>query len=107
VPKPAQRSHSAHHLQFPSTRKPLPNIGCRSAADPAATILRLHEELCNLKHGCLVVFSSTDECKADKLAVCPQGERKSTTVRPIVFQIPILSRAGCADTNFTVLTQFG
>jgi len=106
-PKLHSRLIAVHHLQFPPTRKPLPNIGYRGTADPAATILGLHEELCNLKHVLLVLFSSTDECKAGKFTVCPQGKRKSTTVRPIVFQIPILSRTGCADTNFTVLTQFG
>src|SRR5215468_3383008 len=73
---------------------------------PAATILGLHKELCNLKHAFLILFSSTDKRKAGKLTVCPQGKRKSTTVRPIVFEIPILSRAGCTNTNFTVMTQF-
>src|SRR5262245_199468 len=105
-PKPYGRVIAVHHLQFPPTREPLPNIGYRGAADPAVTILGLHKELCNLKHAFLILFSSTDKRKAGKLTVCPQGKRKSTTVRPIVFEIPILSRAGCTNTNFTVLTQF-
>src|SRR5262245_7606465 len=47
-PKLHSRVIAVHHLQFPPTREPLPNIGYRGAADTAATILGLHKELCNL-----------------------------------------------------------
>jgi hypothetical protein len=38
-PKLYSRVIAVHHLQFPPTREPLPNIGYRGAANPAATIL--------------------------------------------------------------------
>jgi len=106
-PKLHSRVIAVHYLQFPTDQETfakywLPRHGRPRSADTWASRRTLQPET-----RAPVLFSSTDECKAGKFTVCPQGKRKSTTVRPIVFQIPILSRTGCADTNFTVLTQFG